>query len=113
MMIQWTRRFAIAVIALAIIGGCSAPLPRAAETPASTATPPVVESPLPTTTLILPTAAPTRTSGALSSLQVPSIVLSGHSGWIANLAWSPDGKILASVSKDHTVRLWILPASIR
>jgi WD40 repeat protein len=66
---------------------------------------------LPTSTLILPTAAPTRTSSALSGLQVPSIVLAGHSGWVANLVWSPDGKVFASASGDYiahdkTARLW-------
>ncbi len=32
--------------------------------------------------------------------------LRGHSDWIGRIAWSPDGKILASPSKDHTIRLW-------
>jgi WD40 repeat protein len=46
-----------------------------------------------------------------STQQVRSIVLTGHQGWVGRLAWSPDGKILASASGDYTAhdltaRLW-------
>lgn len=32
--------------------------------------------------------------------------LRGHTGYIGRIAWSPNGHILASPSKDRTIRLW-------
>jgi WD40 repeat protein len=34
------------------------------------------------------------------------LTLAGHSGWVMGLAFSPDGKMLASTSLDGTVKIW-------
>jgi WD40 repeat protein len=32
--------------------------------------------------------------------------LEGHKDWVSSVSWSPDGQILASASKDSTIKLW-------
>jgi WD40 repeat protein len=34
------------------------------------------------------------------------LTYSGHSAYVSSLAWSPDGRLIASASGDHTVQIW-------
>jgi WD40 repeat protein len=53
-----------------------------------------------------PTPAATRALMAALAFSHLTMVLNGHSDVVRNLAWSPDGRWLATASRDGTARVW-------
>jgi WD40 repeat protein len=68
-----------------------------------------LETPLTPYPLSPPSPLPLKTSAdeeLLQSEQTAHVIYRGHSDKVHTLAWSPDGKLIASSSLDETVQIW-------
>ncbi len=58
------------------------------------------------TQLALATFAAILFAGASHAAPPEPLTLKGHTGWVGGVAFSPDGKTIATASADHTVKFW-------
>ena len=56
--------------------------------------------------LAQPPAAGKKPAAPPANAPAPLMTLTGHTNGVFHVAYSPDGKLLATSSKDHTVKLW-------
>jgi len=104
----------IALLVTLLGAGCRATEPLAVSVPA-TLTPEMVEAtagpPLPTATATMATATPTPSgAGAISRSTVEKVILlhalNSNSSRVLDVAFSAEGKHLASSSQDRKIRIW-------
>ena len=110
-----TRVLALtALLVTLLVTGCRTTEPTAISVPA-TLTPKMVEAtagpPLPTATAAMATKTPIPSgAGAISRSTVEEVILlhtlSGHSNRVLDVAFSAQGKYLASSSQDRNIKLW-------
>ncbi len=100
MLKTWLYRILLAVSYCGLIclftacrsSGASANVP--STTPATPTTP----------TTLTATATPTSTSSEQPTATI--LAYKGHTDIVNTVAWSPDGKRIASGSDDHTIQIW-------
>lgn len=84
------------------------------DTPTAAATNPAsFSTPVPTPTpakAVLPVGLATKDWSSLK-LQFSTLSATGHSALITAVLFSPDGKLAATASFDHTVKLWEIPSA--
>lgn len=80
------------------------PTPPATATSTSTATSTATPTATPTGTAT-PTITPTPTATRVPKAELLK-TLTGHTDWVWSVKWSPDGRRLASGSRDKSVRIW-------